>query len=158
MQEVAGIHLVDRNGPQRRRVEVAQVLELALGVPLLIDVGQVVHRARRLRFVGPRRPHAGRRPAEELWRGGDGDSGAVGNADDRVAGQEGVELVELLTRGSDQGAGCRMLRLRFSPRFNRVAAIASAGQLAELFLRRRHFAHGNGQQAIDWKRNSLFQP
>ena len=57
----------------------------------------------------------------------------------------------------DQRAGRRVLLFRFSPCRNGVAASSSAGQLAELFLCRRQFARGNGEQPFDRERNPLLQ-
>ena len=64
---------MDRDVPERRDVEVAHVLLLAIGRPAAIDVGQVVVRAARLALERPRRPHARERPAIELrrWRNDD---------------------------------------------------------------------------------------
>ena len=75
VQEVARIHLVNRDVPERREVEVPQVLFLALRRPAAIDVGQVVVRAAWLAFrtvpastcsrtpTGRTRATARRRPA-----------------------------------------------------------------------------------------------
>src|SRR5689334_18532646 len=71
LQEVTRIDLVDRDTPERRQVEVAQMLLLAILWPCAIDVRQVVIGAARLRFEGARRPHACGGPAEEIRRWSD---------------------------------------------------------------------------------------
>ncbi len=68
MEEVPGEDLVDRDGPERAVVEVAQVLVLPLRRPRRVDVGDVVEGADRLRLERARRPHAGERPAIEPRR------------------------------------------------------------------------------------------
>ena len=96
VQEVPGIHLVDRDRPQRRIVEIAQVLFLPVGRPRRIGVGQVVVRARRLLLERPGHPHARKRPAIELRRRRDDHRLAFGPRDDAVAIDERAELLELL--------------------------------------------------------------
>ena len=66
VQEVARIHLVNRDVPERREVEIAQVLFLPLRRPAAIDVGQVVVRAAWLRFERSWRPHRRKRPPVEF--------------------------------------------------------------------------------------------
>ena len=136
VQEVARIHLVNRNRPHRRHVEIAEVLLLAIGRPRRIDVGEVVVRARRLGFERTRRPHAGGRPAIELRRRRDGDRLAGGQRDDRLALEKRRELLELLAAEGDELAGRRVLGLRARPALERIAAVHAAREALERLLRR----------------------
>ena len=70
VEEVPRIHLVNRDVPQRRNVEVAKVFLLAIRRPASIDVGQIVVRPTRLALEGPRGPHACEGPPVEIWRRG----------------------------------------------------------------------------------------
>ena len=159
MQVVAGEDLVNRDVPERRDVEVAQVLDLPLARPRRIGVGQVVHGARRARLERARRPHAGERPAEELRRRRDFDRRVLGQRHDRVALQERLQLAQLLARGGEQLArlGMRFL-LRLAPRLDRIAAVEPAGERAELLLRLAQLALGDREQPIDRQRNPLVEP
>ena len=112
VEEVAGKHLVDGDRPERAVVEVAQVLGLALGGPRRIHVGDVVERAlRRASRTAPgstcSRTSSGRTAASA-----DRDRSALGDADDPLAGDEVLQLRELLLRRPARAArpaGCSCL-------------------------------------------------
>ena len=88
VEEVAGEHLVHRDAPQRRVVQVAQVLALALLGPAAQRVGQVVGRAGRLGLERAGHPQARRRPAQEPRTGRHLHVLAVGHVEHAAAGQE----------------------------------------------------------------------
>ena len=88
VQVMAGKHLVNRDVPERRDVEIAEVLELPFVRPARVGVGEVVDGAGGARLERTGRPHAGERPAEELRRGFDFDGHRVGHRHDSVALEE----------------------------------------------------------------------
>ena len=142
---------MDRDVPQRRDVEVAHVLLLALGRPAAIDVGQVVVGAARLALERARRPHARKRPAIELGRRRDDDRLAIRQRDDRLALQELLELLDLRLRPPRRAVpGCRMLLLGLrarprsgSPPFSRPATLRNSSCTScELAQRNRQQALG----------------
>ena len=148
MEKVPGVHLVDRNVPQRRDVEIPHVLLLPIGRPRAIDFGEVVVRAAWLVLERARRPHAGKRPAIEVRRRCDDDGLRIGQRDDALRAEELFELLHLLLRDRQQLPGLRVLLLRATPRIQRVAAIEATGDAAEFLLHRSELAQRDRQQAL----------
>src|SRR6187402_2601684 len=95
LQEVARIDLVDRDAPQRRQVEIAQMLLLTILWPGAIDVRQIVVGAARLCFERPRRPHARGGPAEELRRWSNHDRFTCWNRHDGLPLEEFLQLLQV---------------------------------------------------------------
>src|SRR5687768_10856390 len=148
LQEVARVDLVDGGAPQRRQVEVAQVLLLAVRRPASIDVRQVVIGTARLRLERTRRPHAREGPAEELGRGRDNYRLPRRYGHDGLPLEEGFELLQVRLRYGYQRAGRRMIVLRLAPDLDRITAIEPAGHAAELLLHFVKLAQGDRQQPI----------
>src|SRR5204862_7347747 len=67
------------------------------------------------------------------------------------------ELVDVLTSRFDQLAGSRMLGLGARPRLARIAAIQSTRDRAKRLLRRLQLAIGDVEQAVDRRRDPLFE-
>ena len=157
VEEMAGVDLVDGDRPQRRVVEVTQVLVLPLDRPGGIGVGQVVVGARRLRLERSRGPHAGERPAVEIRRRRDHDRLAGRHRDDVVALDEPRKLLHLLLRGLGQLPRRRVTLLRLPPRLGRIAAVHPRGHAPELLLGVVELSERNRQEPVDAERDPLFQ-
>ena len=156
VQEVAGIHLVNRDRPERRDVEVAQVLFLPLERPAALGVGEVVVRRRgRLRLERARRPHAGERPAIEVGRRRPPSPCAAAGIVTMALALEERPRARRAGRadGLTSSPGRRVPRLAAPPR----PAIGSPPFMRpatrpELLLRRLQLARGDRQQALDGQR------
>src|SRR5688500_12811759 len=98
LQEVARVDLVDRDAPQGRQVEVAQMLLLPLRGPASIDIRQVVVGAARLGLEWTWRPHAGKGPAEELRSGRDDNRLRCRNGHNGLPLKEILELLQVRLR------------------------------------------------------------
>ena len=146
VEEVAGEHLVHRDAPQRRVVQVAQVLALAFLGPAAQRVGEVVGRAGRLGLERAGHPQAGRRPAQEPRTGRHLHVLAVGHVEDAAAGQERPQFGDLLAGGGNQRPGRGVRVLGAAPRLDGVAAVEPPGQRAEGLLRARQLTLGDLQQ------------
>ena len=148
MQEVSWIHLVDRNVPERRDVEVAKVFLLAIGRPAAVDVGQVVVRAARFAFERTGRPHARKRPPVEIRRGCHDDRLRVRQRNQILGAQEFFELTNLRLGHRDELAGRRVLLLRPTPRLDRVTTVQTTRNLPELLLNGRQLPQRDREEPI----------
>ena len=135
VQEVSGIDLVDGDRPERREIQVAEVLLLALGRPAAIDVGDVVVGGERARLERPWRPHAGERPAVEAGRRRHVNARCRRQRQQVLALQERPQLVELRLGGGDHLARFGMRVLDALPGAERVLGIELRCGRAELLLR-----------------------
>ena len=133
------------------------MLFLALGRPRRIDVGEIVVGPRRFALERARRPHARKRPAIEIRCRRHDDGLGCRHGDQVVALDECRQLVDVLTRGADKLARRRMFGLRPGPRLERIAAVQTAGERPERFLRGLQLAHPDRQQPIDGNREAFFE-
>src|SRR5688500_19193567 len=66
-----------------------------------------------------------------------------------------MQLVELIARRADERPRLGIFLLGGAPRVHWIAAVETAGGLAEFLLRRLKLAGGDSQQPIDRKRDAL---
>ena len=155
VKEVAGIHLVNGDRPERRVVVVAKILLLPFGRPRRIGVGEVVVGAGRLGFKGTWRPHARERPPEKFRRRRHGDRFAGGQRDDRLPLEKRRQLLELLTADGDELARLRMIGFGARPGLLRIAAVHAAGEALERLLGGFQLAGGDGEQPFQGDREAF---
>ncbi len=157
VQEVAGIDLVHRDRPERGRVQIAQVLLLAVSRPPRIDVGDVVVRARGPRLEGPGRPHAGERPAEKVGGRRHRHRLALGQRHQVAARDEGGKPRQLLARGIDDPVSRGVAILDAPPHLQGIARLDARGGRAELLLHLAELAQPDLEQPVERDLEALLE-